>query len=47
MQNSNLNFQKKICPPPQNSGDLEFFEFLAKIAKHKNALILKTVRERA
>ena len=39
------NFQKKICLA-KNGGHFEFSNFCVKIAKHKNANILKTVLQR-
>ena len=45
LQSSHANFQKKICLA-KNGGHFEFSNFCAKIAKHKNANILKTVLHR-
>ena len=46
LQSSYPNFQKNFCLA-KNGGHFEFLNFLAKIAKHKNAYILKTVLGRA
>ena len=45
LQNSHANFQKKICLA-KNGGHFEFSNFCAKIAKHRNANISKTVLHR-
>ena len=45
LQSSHANFQKKICLA-KNGGHFEFSNFCAKIAKHKNANISKTVLHR-
>ena len=46
LQSSHAYFQKKISLA-KNGGHFEFFEFFAKIAKHKNAYISKTLLDRA
>ena len=46
LQSSHANFQKKFCLA-KNGGHFEFSNFCAKIAKHKNANISKTVLHRA
>ena len=46
VQSSHANFQKKFCFA-KNGGHFEFSNFCAKIAKHKNANISKTVLRRA
>ena len=46
LQSSHANFQKKIYLA-KNGGHFEFSNFCAKIAKHKNANISKTVLHRA
>ena len=46
LQSSHANFQKKFYLA-KNGGHFEFSNFCAKIAKHKNANILKTVLHRA
>ena len=46
LQSSHANFSKKICLA-KNGGHFEFSNFCAKIAKHKNANISKTVLHRA
>ena len=46
LQSSHANFQKKFCLA-KNGGHFEFSNYCAKIAKHKNAYISKTVLDRA
>ena len=46
LQSSHANFQKKLCLA-KIGGNFEFSNFCAKIAKHKNANISKTVLHRA
>ena len=46
LQSSYPNFEKNFCLA-KNGGHFEFFEFFAKIAKHKNAYISKTLQDRA
>ena len=46
LQSGHPNFQKKFCFA-QSGGHFEFSNFSQKIAKHKNAYILKTMLERA
>ena len=46
LQSSHANFQKYFVLP-KNGGHFEFSNFCAKIAKHKNAYISKTVLHRA
>ena len=46
LQSSHPNFQKNFCLA-QNGGHFEFFEFFAKLAKHKIAYISKTMLDRA